>query len=76
MNPVVDCVGREIKVGCSLVYPVRRGSWMGLRRMRVQEVSGGMISGYAPDGRRTRVKNVETLVVIVPLGCNYEESNA
>ena len=76
MNPVVDCVGREIKVGCSVIYPVRRGSWMGLRRMRVQQVSAGAISGHAPDGRHTRVKRLDTAVVIVPLGCNYEESDA
>lgn len=68
---VIDCVGREIKPGCSIVYPVRRGSEMKLKRMRVQQVTP-KISGFNTDGRRVYVQNFENVVVIVPLGVQYE----
>ncbi len=72
---VVDCVDREIKVGCSVLYAVRRGSCMWLKRMTVQQVvengSNGQpyLSGFTPEGRRVSVHNLDTVVVIVPIGC-------
>jgi hypothetical protein len=75
---VVDCVDREVKVGCSILYAVRRGSSMWLKRMTVlQIVESGpngrpYLSGTTPEGRRVNVRNLDTVVVIVPLGVQYE----
>lgn len=74
---VKDCVGREIKAGCTILYPVRRGSSMWLSRMQVQQVVSGetgraYVSGFNTDGRRVYVRNLELAVVVVPLGGQYE----
>jgi len=74
MSQVLDFVGRVIKAGCSIVYPVRRGSDMRLHRMQVQQVVPGdgdrppQITGFNSDGRRVNVQNVNNVVVAVPLG--------
>ena len=67
---VTDCVGREIKPGCSILYPVRRRSEMNLKRMKVQQVIPDNVSGFNTDGRRVYVHNLQNTVVIVPLGLN------
>lgn len=72
---VFDSVGREIKAGCNIVYPVRRGSKMWLSRMQVQQVVPGTpahVSGFNGDGRRVSVRNLESVIVVVPLGERYE----
>lgn len=75
---VTDYVGREIKAGCSLAYPVRRGSEMKLKRLTVQQVIPGdeqkpaYVSGFNTDGRRVYVHCLKNAVVIVPLGEQYE----
>lgn len=75
---VVDCVGREIKAGCTVLYPVRRTSAMWLSRMQVQQVVPGdgkrspYLQGFNGDGRRVSVHNLENVVVVVPLGNQYE----
>ena len=75
---VTDHVGREIKAGCSILYPVRRGSDMWLSTMTVQQVVPGdeqkpaYVSGFNTDGRRVSVHNLKNVVVIVPLGEQYE----
>ena len=75
---VFDYVDREIKIGCNILYAVRRGSEMWLKRMRVQQViaddgrGNSLLKGFTPDGRRVTVHNLKTVVVIVPLGTRYE----
>lgn len=75
---VTDCVGREIKAGCTILYPVRRGSRMWQSRMQVQQVvpetvsKGAYVSGFNNDGRRVNVHNLDMVIVIVPLGAQYE----
>ncbi len=72
---VTDCVGREIKAGCSILYPVRRGSRMWMSRMQVQRVipsARPYVSGFNSDGRRVNVRNLNMVVVNVPLGIQYE----
>lgn len=63
-----DFMCKPITVGCTLVYPWRRGSQMGLKKMNVQQIdySGEepVIVGYSSDGRRVRVKNTETCIVV------------
>lgn len=75
---VKDCVGREIKAGCTILYPVRRGSRMWLSRLQVQSAVPGdetrppRVSGFNGDGRRVNVHNIDMVVVVVPLGTQYE----
>lgn len=74
---VIDCVGREIKPGCSILYPVRRGSRMWLSRLQVQQIVPGKrpyLSGFNTDGRRVNVRNLDMTIVIVPLGVQYEDA--
>ncbi len=70
---IVDCVGREIKVGSSVMYAVRRFSDITFKRMTVQQIvvagDAPYLSGFKPDGRRVQVRNLKTVMVIVPLGC-------
>lgn len=68
---VTDFVGREIKPGCNIIYPVRRGSEMKLKKMKVQRVLP-KVSGFNTDGRRIYVHNLENVIVAVPLGTQYE----
>jgi hypothetical protein len=79
MTPFVkDAVGRQIKPGCTVMYPVRRGSNMWLSELRVQQivpgdsVKGPYLSGFSNVGRRINVHNLENVIVIVPLGTRYE----
>ena len=75
---VLDCVDREIKVGCNILYAVRRGSSMWLKRMRVQQVMADdgngnpLLRGFTPDGHRVTDHNLKTVAVIVPPGIQYE----
>jgi hypothetical protein len=68
---VTDFIGHEIKAGCEIVYPVRRGANMWLNRMKVQQVvddgiSDTHLSGFNTDGRRITVYNLKNVVVIDP----------
>lgn len=77
---VTDYVNREIKAGCSILYPVRRGSEMKFKQMTVQQVMPGeedkspYVSGFNTDGRKVTVHNLKNVVVIVPLGAQYENA--
>ena len=53
---VVDCVDREIKVGCTVLYAVRRGSEMWLKRMKVQQIVWDGNSRPCLSGLRPRVE--------------------
>ncbi len=67
MNPL-DHLSEPIIVGCYIAYPARRGSRMWLQTMRVtgieQTEDGYLLLGYTPDGRRTRTKNLQNVVVV------------
>jgi len=64
MNPPTDYLGREIKAGDTLVYPVRRGSSMWLNRILVTQALPAAVTGNKPDGRRTIIKNLGNTVVV------------
>jgi hypothetical protein len=66
-----DIVGRVIKAGVEIAYPVRRGSEMWLNRLQVQQViDNGVewtVSGYNSEGRRVNVHNLDNIIVLMPL---------
>lgn len=67
LEKVVDLIGREITAGCSVVYPVRRGSDMWLKKIQVQQVTPGKvpeISGFNSEGRRVTIRNLKNCAVI------------
>jgi hypothetical protein len=66
-DKIVDFLGREIKAGCTIVYPVRRASSMWLSQMSVQQVTPKAITGYNPEGRRVTVHKFDTVVVVEPV---------
>lgn len=63
MNVPVDFLGRDIKAGDTVVYPVRRGSNMWLNRLKVTKVEPESITGMNPDGRWITVKNLKNVVI-------------
>ena len=64
---VLDFVGNEITAGCTVCYPVRRGSNLWMNRMVVTQVAADQITGQNPHNRRlTHVKNLQNVVVVVP----------
>lgn len=64
MNPPTDYLGREIKVGDTLVYPVRRGSSMWLNQIAVRKVEPNVVIGVNSTGRVINIKNLGNTVAI------------
>lgn len=65
-EPVRDCIGNEVTPGCTVVYPVRRGYTVTLKRMAVTAVCRDRLSGHNATGRPVHVRNLATVVVVVP----------
>jgi hypothetical protein len=63
MNAPTDFLGREIKAGDTIVYPVRRGSSMWLNKLTVTQAQPDSLTGLNPDGRWVTVKNLKNVVV-------------
>lgn len=67
MNDAVDFVGREITVGSTIAYAVRRGAKMWLTKLRVQQITPGdepTVSGFNDAGRRVHITNLQNSVVV------------
>lgn len=62
----LDYMGREIKAGDTVVYPVRRGSAMWLNRMKVTLAERDFIKGLSPTGIWVTVKNLKNVVIVDP----------
>ena len=58
-----DYLGREITVGCTVCYPVRRGSDMRLTTIQVESVGSTDFAGRKK-GRLVRVRNLNNCLVI------------
>lgn len=68
--PVLDFMGREITVGATVIYPVRRGSSMWMQKIKVTQVIPGetpTVGGFNPEGRRITLHNVANVTVVEPL---------
>jgi expansin (peptidoglycan-binding protein) len=65
MNAPLDFLGREIKIGDTIAYPVRRGSSMWLNKLRVTQVLPVSVKGLNADGRWITVHNLNNVVVDV-----------
>lgn len=66
-TPVLDYLGRTIKAGDTVVYPVRQGSKMWMTRMLVTQVIGGTsprLSGTNNEGRRVSVHKLGNVTVV------------
>jgi hypothetical protein len=61
-----DFVGNTITPGCTIVYPVRKGSEMRLKRIKVTQVTSERITGHNGIGRIVHIKNFNTVVVVTP----------
>ena len=66
MNPAVDFLGRTIKAGDTVVYPVRRKSEMWLTKLKVTQVLDDAIIGFGHLGKRITVHNLKNVVVVRP----------
>ena len=61
---VKDFLGQEIKPGCTVVYPARRGSSMWMNTMVVDLVLPKRISGFNNVGRRVNVTTILNCTVV------------
>ena len=59
-----DFLGRNIKVGDTLVYPVRRRSAMWLSAITVTDLGDGILHGTNRKGRRIKLSKPDRSVVI------------
>lgn len=69
-SPLLDYMGREITVGCTVVYPVRRGSLMWLSRIVVTQIVNGpspSLKGFKPNGRPVPIQNIGNVAVVEPV---------
>jgi hypothetical protein len=73
MTPCHDFAGKEITAGATIAYPVRQSSSMWLDKALVDRVefvgegnlpSPHVIHGTKSNGRRVKIKNIKTTVVI------------
>jgi hypothetical protein len=63
MNPT-DFLGREIRPGDLIVYPWRRKSAMGLKRLVVMQVTAEYVGGYGRLGNPVKLTNLKNVVVV------------
>ena len=63
MTPANDFLGRTIKAGDTVVYPVRRGSKLWLAKLSVTQVLDDSIIGFNHLGKRITVHNLKNVVV-------------
>lgn len=69
INPeeaIRDFMGREIKAGDTIIYPVRKGYTVLMKEMRATSITAEQISGFNPEGRKVTVKNVQNVAVVLP----------
>jgi hypothetical protein len=63
-----DFMGKSIKAGDLVCYPVRRGSAMWLKKLKVLAVQdtprGTCVSGTSDTGRRISIYNLDNCVVV------------
>ena len=76
MNPAIDFLGREIKAGDTVVYPVRRGSSMWLNKLTLAHADADGACGYNNAGHRVFIKNLKNVVVVSPADPAAGPSNA
>jgi len=74
-----DFLGREIYVGVTVIYPVRRGSSMWLNKIKVTAIGGVQrrdgekcrpIQGVNDNGRRVTLSQLNRCL-IAPILCEY-----
>jgi len=63
----VDAFDTQISVDDLIVYAVRRGSHMWLKRLKVTEVNLDDVRGYDPDDIRMRYKTITNMSTCVVL---------
>jgi len=70
-----DFLDRPIVAGCTIVYPVRRGSRMWLKKLLVTQVSSWenaegktvwQLAGTDNFGHRIKIRNLENCIMITP----------
>lgn len=68
MTEAIDFRGKTIEPGMTVAYPVRRGSQMWLKTLRVQGIEatsdGVKLSGFSEVGRRVTITNLQNCVVV------------
>jgi hypothetical protein len=61
---VKDFLGRDIVAGNTVVYPIRKGSSMWMKRMTVVGTEHGVLTGNSPEGRRITLTNISNVTVV------------
>jgi len=66
----LDFMGREIKVGDTVIYPVRRGSRMWMQKIKVTQIVPGkepQLGGFNGEGRKITLRTLANVTVVEPL---------
>ena len=63
MYSPTDFLGRTIKAGDLLIYPVRRGSRMWLNKITVTKAEESTIIGNSPEERQVKLTNLFNTIV-------------
>ena len=61
-----DFLNREIKAGCTVVYPSRQGAGMWLNTLKITLVEEDQLIGFNQYGRTIHIKNIKNCVVVEP----------
>jgi hypothetical protein len=70
MNPAIDFLGREIKAGDTIIYPVRQGSAMWLKKLTLSHADCDGVCGYNNTGHLIHIKNLKNVIVVSPAAPN------
>jgi hypothetical protein len=67
---MLDYMCREIKVGDTIVYPIRRSSLLYMQRMDVRTINEDhvKVSGNNPNGRLVTIEHPERCVIVTRNG--------
>jgi hypothetical protein len=62
-----DFLGREIKAGDTIAYPVRRGSAMWMNKLLITQALPTAVRGWNSEGRLITVRNLSNAIVVTDL---------
>jgi hypothetical protein len=74
---VKDFLGQELAANDEIIYPVRKGSSMWLRRIKVTQVLDGhtpVIHGFASDGSSSRLIQLHNIQNVVKINALLPET--
>lgn len=57
-----DYLGKEVKVGDEIIYPLFKGGVLSYGHLTVEQISTDQIKGFNRFGRRNIIKRISTII--------------